>query len=129
MSTLELDDDGRNELIQTGLKKFAEEMKSAMVDATASTMVGDQAVRVGPAVRIVEQAIEGTAAIMKNLQYPQVDTGRLELGCLVAGHLAGAWLAVNVRTEGSIAMANNRDICKDALGIVDTMIELVRKGA
>lgn len=115
MTTLELEDDTRNELVKASLENFTEEMRSALVDATATTMVGDQAVRIGPAIRIVEKAIEGTAAILRNVNYAPVDDGRLELACLVLSQIP---------IDGRQPI----DVAKDALALVDTMAELVRKG-
>lgn len=116
MTTLELDDDGRAELFEVTVGKYFEAMRNELVDATSSTMIGDAAIRIGPAVQILEKAIHGAVALGREASSKPLDDERYHLACLVASGMANGRL-------------HHKQLCQDALDIVDTMAEVIRERA
>ena len=107
------------------------ELLEKLAAATKTTMVGDQAVQVMQAQALVEEALtRGTnLGHMKALDI--VGSRRLELACMIAGHLAQK-LVVDKVGEISCMEECARppgSVCRDALEILDTMVDLINGDA
>jgi hypothetical protein len=92
-----------------------DELLDKLAAATKTTMVGDHAVPIMVAEKLLHDAFtRGT-----NHGYIQaldiVGSRRLELACMLAGHLA----------QGPMRGASPELTCKEALAILDTMVNCI----
>jgi len=111
-----------------------ESIKAELLDriaaATKSTMVGDQAIGVMQAQALVEEALtRGTnLGHMKALDI--VGSRRLELACNLAGFVTLAAMIEHCTSQDdNFDGATIEENCRDALRILDTMVDLINGDA